>query len=83
MEPALFCIFYICVVLLKRCPLGFRSSTGIYLGAIYFLVHLMLHNLEPVYTTYNTTNLGAHLINVLISLKVFMSTLIYSLQIVW
>ena len=69
---------------IKRCPLGFCSNTGIDLSAIYFLVHLMLHNLEPVYnTTYNTTNLGAHLINVLISLKVFMSTLIDSLQKVW
>ena len=40
----------------------------------------MTQNLELPKTTYNTTNLGAHLINVLVSLKVFMSTLIYSLQ---
>ena len=76
-------LLYLCGFV-KRCPLGFRSSTGIDLSAIYFLVHLMLHNLEPVYnTTYNTTNLGAHLINVLISVKVFMSTLIDSLQKAW
>ena len=82
MEPALFCIFYICVVLLKRCPLGFRLNTGIDLSAIYFLVHCeIISSLSK--TTYNTTNLGAHLINVLISLKVFMSTLIYALQNVW
>ena len=66
----------------KRCPLGFRLNMGIDLSAIYFLVHCDI-NSSLSKTTYNTTNLGAHLINVLISLKVFMSTVIYSLQIVW
>ena len=67
----------------KKVPARFSLEDGHrFISAIYFLVHCdIISSLSK--TTYNTSNLGAHLINVLISLKVFMCTLIYSLQNVW
>ena len=47
MEPALFCIFYICVVLLKDARSVFAETRASIKSAIYFLVHLMWHNLDP------------------------------------